>query len=193
MDERFRSKRGWVLLGLSYLLVAGLAFLVARRPATGGVEILPPPPTQTPEVTATPAAVRVYVSGAVNAPGVYTLPPGSIAEDALQLAGGPTEDADLAFVNLAATLRDGQQLHVPAFGQEPLPTVPVTALPLLVNVNTADADELETLPGIGPVTAGKIIAYREEHGPFRTVDALLLVPGIGPATLENIRGFITVH
>jgi competence protein ComEA len=193
MEEWVKTRRGWILLGVSYILVAGLAFLVARWPSSGSVEILQPPATQTPETAATPAAIRVYVSGAVHSPGVYTLAPDSIAEDALQLAGGPTEDADLTLVNLAATLHDGQQLHVPAFGQEPVPTVPLTALPLLVNVNVADAAELQALPGIGPVTADSIIAYREEHGPFRTVDALLLVPGIGPATLEKIRGFVAVQ
>ncbi len=193
MEEWFKAKRSWILLGLSYLLVAGLAFMAARWPVSGGIEILPAPLAETAEAEATSAPIRVYVSGAVQSPGVYTLPPESIADDALRLAGGPTEDADLTFVNLAATLQDGQQLHVPTFGQEPVPTVPLSSLPLLVNVNTAGADELETLPGIGPVTASSIIAYREEHGPFRTVDALLSVSGIGPATLEKIRGFITVH
>lgn len=192
MEEWIKTRRGWILLGVSYILVAGLTFLVARWPSSGGVEILPPA-VDTAEATATSAPIRVYVSGAVNRPGVYTLAADSIAEDALQSAGGPTEDADLTLVNLAATLRDGQQLHVPAFGQEPVPTVSLTTLPLLVNVNTAGAAELQTLPGIGPVTADSIIAYREEHGPFRTVDALLLVPGIGPATLEKIRGFVAVH
>lgn len=193
MEEWLKARRNWVFLGLSYLFVAGLAFMAARWPATGGVEIVLPPSAATSEAAATPAPIRVYVSGAVNSPGVYTLPHSSIAEDALQQAGGPAEDADLTFVNLAAPLQDGQQLHVPAVGQEPLPTVPVSSLPLLVNVNTAGTDELETLPSIGPVTAANIVAYREEHGPFRTVDALLFVPGIGPATLEKIRGFITVH
>jgi len=191
----FGKKRGIATLILSNLLVAGLAFLAARWPAPGGVEILPPPPTATAQPTFTPAPVRVYVSGAVKSPGVYTLPPHSIAQDALLAAGGATDDADLSRVNLAAPLEEGQQVNVPREGQpasrnSPAPTPTVTCP---VNVNTATAVQLESLPGIGPAIAERIIKYRQEHGPFRTVDALLEVPGIGEATLEKIRGCVAVQ
>lgn len=189
MIGRLGKRGGWVGLALSYILVAGIAFLAARLPAPGGVQILPPVPT------ATPAPVRVYVSGAVNAPGVYTLPPGSIAQDALLAAGGPLGEADLWLVNLAAPVSNGQQVHVPRVGekvaQKSPSSGPTPSLSPPLNLNTATAAELEQLPGIGPSLAARIVQYRQEHGPFRTVDALLLVSGIGPATLERIRGLVT--
>ena len=195
MSKWFNRRRGWVALILSNLLVAGIAFLVARWPAPGGVEILPPAPTATVLPSPTASPVRVYVSGAVIAPGVYTLPPGSIAQDALDLAGGPAEGADLSAINLALPLSSGQQVNVPQIGDETVQKNTPTAAPTMsgpVNVNTASAAELETLPGIGPIFAERIIQYRQEHGPFRTVDALLLVHGIGPATLERIRELIAL-
>jgi competence protein ComEA len=195
MSKWFNGRRGQVALILSNLLVAGIAFLVARWPASGGVEILPPAPTATALPSPTASPVRVYVSGAVIAPGVYTLPPGSIAQDALDLAGGPAEGADLPAINLALPLSNGQQVNVPRIGDKTIQKNTPTAAPTMsgpVNVNTASAAELETLPSIGPVLAERIIQYRQEHGPFRTVDALLLVPGIGPATLERFRELIAL-
>jgi competence protein ComEA len=195
MSEWFGRRRGWVALILSNLLVAGCAFLLARLPAPGGVEILPPAPTATALPTPTAAPVHIYVSGAVISPGVYTLQPGSIAQDALDLAGGPAEGADLSAVNLALPLSDGRQLNIPRAGEPTPKSTPVLAPTPSgpVNVNTASAAELETLPGIGPVIAERIIKYRQQNGPFRTVDALLLVSGIGPATLEKFRGLITLE
>jgi len=196
MLGRLSKQGGRVGLALSYILVAGIAFLAARWPAPGGVQILPPEPSPTHAPSPTPAPVRVYVSGAVVAPGVYTLPPGSIAQDAMQAAGGATQDADLALVNLAARVADGQQVHIPRVGEKvpqkgQAAAVPTPAGPL--NLNTATAAELEQLPGIGPALAARIVQYRQEHGPFRTVDALLVVSGIGPSTLERIRGLVTVE
>jgi competence protein ComEA len=198
MVDSSKKRLTWVLVLLSNLLVAGLAFMVARWPASGGIEIQPPQATPLPTPTRTPAPLRVYVSGAVNTPGVYTLPPNSITEDALSAAGGLTTDAESGAVNLAAPLRDGEQLHIPARG-EPTPSSPPTAEPASsapsgpVNINTATVEELDTLPGIGPTYAARIVQYREGNGPFRTVDALLLVQGIGPATLEKLRPFVTVE
>lgn len=188
-----KGRRGLAVLILSNALVAGVAFLLARLPAPGGVEILPPP-TAVVIPSPTPAPVRVYVSGAVKSPGVYTLPPGSIVQDAVELAGGFAEGADASSINLAARLSDGQQVPVLLKGESRPSNTPqaVATLSGPVNVNTASASELEALPGIGPVLAQIILQYRQEHGPFRTVDALLLVPGIGPATLDKIRGFITL-
>lgn len=196
MIRHLGKRGGWVGLALSYILVAGLAFLAARWPAPGSVQILPPEPSPTRAPTATPAPVRVYVSGAVRMPGVYILPPGSIAQDALEAAGGAAQDADLAAVNLAALLSNGQQVHIPRVGEKTTAKSAATATPGfsgLVNINTATAAELERLPGIGPALAARIVQYRQEHGPFRTVDALLLVSGIGPATLEKIRALVTVE
>ena len=195
MIKRLSKRGGWVGLVLSYILVAGIAFLAARWPAPGGVQILPPEPSPTPMPSPTPGLARVYVSGAVRSPGVYALPPGSIAQDAVQAAGGPTQDADLSLVNLAARVADGQQVHVPRVGEK-VAQKSSTAVPRSpsspLNINTATAAELEQLPGIGPSLAARIVQYRQEHGPFRTVDALLLVSGIGPATLDRIRPLITV-
>ncbi|MBC7260209.1 MAG: ComEA family DNA-binding protein [Chloroflexi bacterium] len=195
MIRRLGKRGGWIGLVLSYVLVAGVAFLAARWPAPGGVQILPPEPSPTPMPSPTPGLARVYVSGAVRSPGVYALPPGSIAQDAVQAAGGPTQDADLSLVNLAARVADGQQVHVPRVGEKVAQKSPTTAprspsSPL--NINMATAAELEQLPGIGPSLADRIVQYRQEHGPFRTVDALLLVSGIGPATLDRIRSLVTV-
>jgi competence protein ComEA len=138
--------------------------------------------------------IVVHVEGAVNDPGVYTLPYGSRVNDALALAGGPTEEADLARVNLAAFLSDAQQVLIPAEGEDfPLTTSGAAGdTGGLVNINTADAAQLRTLPGVGEVIAGNIISHREANGPFAAVDQLINVPRIGAATLENLRDLITV-
>lgn len=146
--------------------------------------------------------VVVHVSGAVHSPGVVQLPPGSRVEDALQAAGGTTEDADLAAINLARPLADGEQIHVPVPGEE-APSVAAPGDPGAgggadgdpgegtgggpIDLNTASAAQLEELPGVGPSIAQRILEHREKNGPFASVDALLEVSGIGPATLEKIR------
>lgn len=143
--------------------------------------------------------VVVHVAGAVQAPGVYELPAGSRAIDAVGAAGGTTADANPDAINLAAPIVDGQRLYVPRVGE----TVPAladmssaatgsTAAPGPVNLNSATADELDSLPGVGPATAAAILAYREEHGAFASVDDLAEVRGIGPAKLEALRGLVTV-
>ncbi len=120
----------------------------------------------------------------------------------MQAAGGLTAQADAARLNLAAPLADGQQVFVPAVGQ-PLPTAPPGDFAGLaappnpapagpINLNTATVEELETLPEIGPVTAAAIVAYRQEHGPFKTAEEVMEVRGIGPKTFEAIKGLITV-
>jgi competence protein ComEA len=142
--------------------------------------------------------VVVHVVGAVTAPGVQRLPAGARVADAVDAAGGATPDADLGRINLAAVLADGQQVYVLRVGETPPAPVasPGTAAgdgtgpP--VNVNTASAAELEELPGVGPATAEAIIAHREQHGPFGSVDDLLDVRGIGEAKLEQLRDRATV-
>jgi competence protein ComEA len=137
----------------------------------------------------------VHVSGAVRQPDVYELPPGSIVKDAIEVAGGPADSADLDGVNLAVELHDQQQVYVPRQG-EIVPMAPavggggVASGP--VNINTATPAELETLPGIGPKTADTIVEYREANGPFRTIEDIMDVPGIGEGTFEKIKGGITV-
>ncbi len=114
--------------------------------------------------------------------------------DALEAAGGPLEAADLAAINLAAQIADGEQIYLPTMGEDFVPAAskgPDSA-PALVNINTADESQLQQLPGIGPVMAGRIVAYRTDHGPFGSVDDLQAVTGIGPVLLSQLRSEITV-
>ena len=145
--------------------------------------------------TATPALLIVDVAGAVRKPGVYEFAEGDRVVDAIERAGGPMPKADLSLLNLAAMLVDGTQILVPKTGP-PVTGAPGGAAPGssggLVNINTASATELETLSGIGEVLAGTIVEYRDQNGPFVSVDDLLDVSGIGPATLEEIRDQVTV-
>lgn len=152
------------------------------------------------QAPASPAAVLlVHVAGAVTAPGLVHLEEGDRVADAIEAAGGPARHAELDRVNLAAPVADGEQVYVPAEGETP-PAPPEAGTgpgevgaegsPAVVNVNTAGADELETLPGIGPARAADIIAYRERDGPFQSVEDLLGVPGIGPATLDRLRELV---
>lgn len=148
-------------------------------------------------------SIVVSVEGAVAHPGVYTLPRDARVNDAVLAAGGLNADADLATVNLAARLRDGQRLVVPASGTSgdqaqatgasPVPSRGSTSSqPGLININTATIEELDTLPGIGPAKAQAIVDYRTAHGPFRSIDELVLVDGISLAMLERLRPLITV-
>jgi competence protein ComEA len=153
--------------------------------------------------TAAATEVVVHVAGAVASPGVRRLPPGSRVIDALDAAGGALPEADLARVNLASPLVDGQQVYVPKPGEQP-PVAAGAGAPggvagsggavpgALVNLNTATAEQLDTLPGVGPATAAAIIAHRDEHGPFTSVDQLIDVRGIGEAKLEQLRDLVAV-
>jgi competence protein ComEA len=182
------QRAGPFLAGLlTGLLAAGLVWLMIAEPR--GLPItLEPPPTEAP--------LHVHVTGAVLNPGVYTLSPGSIVQDALDAAGGALPGAVVEAVNLAAPVQPGEQIFVPQ-PQTPRPTS--LAAPSsqsaagLVNVNTATAPELDLLPGIGPALAQNIIDYREAHGPFASPEDLLDVPGIGPAKLEQIRDLIILR
>jgi len=137
----------------------------------------------------------VDVAGAVSQPGVYRFTIGAIVEDAIIAAGGLTTLADLDLVaktvNRAAQLNNHDKLYIPttALTAEPLATV---ATSHLININTASSALLETLPGIGPVTAGRIIDYREQHGPFRNVNNITQVEGISTSKFEAIKSLITI-
>jgi len=135
----------------------------------------------------------------VHHPEVYTLPPGSIIRDALAAAGGATSDADLDCINLAQEVRDQQQVYVPRRGEASPPAAGASGganargtTGVKVNINTATAAELETLPRIGPTMAQRIVEYREANGPFKTVEDIQNVPGIGPTTFAGIKDLITV-
>jgi competence protein ComEA len=134
----------------------------------------------------------VHVSGAVRAPGLYVLPPGARVVDAVAAAGGFAEDADRDAVNLARGLDDGEQLPVPRIGEVPPAGASPPAADGRVDLNAADAAQLETLPRIGPALAARIIAWREENGDFTSVEDLLAVPGIGDKMLESLRDLVAV-
>ena len=143
----------------------------------------------------------VEVRGAVEAPGVFALSPGARLQDAIAAAGGLSEEADLSTVNLARRLRDGELvviLALPAPGSTPvLPANGVDHATAAedprarINVNTATAEELEALPSIGEVIAARIIGYREQNGPFRSVDDLIHVQGISDETIDEFRDLVT--
>lgn len=179
---------------VSFLIVAvcivgGIVLLLATRPQPVEIIIHPPAPTGTTQPTATPAPLAVYVTGAVAEPEtLYSLPPGSRVSDAVNAAGGALPDADLERVNLAGFLHDGDQIHVPfAEEQAALPTPGGSGI---LNVNTATADELDTLPGIGPALAQAIVDYRDANGPFTSLDDLDAVSGVGPALLADLAALI---
>ena len=165
----------------------------ATAPGSGGAA---PAPTLEAEA-AKPREVVVHVVGAVHRPGLLHLREGSRVDDAIEAAGGARPKAALELVNLAAPVADGQQIVVPAAGARASgrpPGAPAAAAgegpgagTRRVSLNAATLEELDSLPGVGPVTAQKILDYREEHGAFASVDELDAVPGIGPARLEELR------
>jgi|WetSurMetagenome_2_1015567.scaffolds.fasta_scaffold133302_1 competence protein ComEA len=208
--SRAHAWRGYIGLSLVWLVVLGIALFVYRRPASQPIEILPPPtlqPTLTPLPSPTPGPLRVDVAGAVHTPGVYTLPAASIIADAIAAAGGPSDDADLDRVNKAVPLSDGMQVYVPhvaeAAAPQPVEPVPAKAAsaPLteigavgaseggaLVDINIATLAELDTLPGVGPATAQRIVDGR----PYGSIEDLMRVKGIGQATFDKLKARITV-
>jgi competence protein ComEA len=137
--------------------------------------------------TTVPEAFVVHVSGAVNRPGLVTVPSSARVADAIAGAGGATAGADLAGLNLASSVRDGDQIVVPLVGAA---TTPGRATDRGIDLNRATAAELQNLPGVGPVLAGRIVAYRDLHGPFAAVEDLLDVGGIGEAKLAEMRDSI---
>ena len=148
------------------------------------------------------AALVVHVVGAVRRPGLFRLREGARVADAVARAGGATRRADLAALNLAAPLVDGVQVLVPrrvpaigapgsAEGDLAAPSVTESGVGPKPSLSSATADELDELPGVGPVTAQKILDYRSDHGPFRSIDDLDAIQGIGPARIEQLRDLVT--
>jgi competence protein ComEA len=156
---------------------------------------LPPPPAGEAGVSGLPAArVVVDVVGAVRRPGLYRLPQRARIADAVTRAGGATAKADLAQVNLAAPLADGEQVVIPKRGVASAAgsAAPGAASPpsAPVQLSTATLEQLDSLPGVGPMTAQKILDYRQKHGAFHSVDELDAVPGIGPKRLDQLRDLV---
>ena len=204
-----QSNIGWVIaafvLGI-VLSMGGMTLLKQTQPAP--IVISPPEPTPTAVPTETAGPVQVYVNGAVVQEAVYTLPPGSLAQDAIKAAGGFAADANMSVVNLAQPMFNGAQVYVPFTAEEnATPTAVIfteaesengrgkqasLSAEGLVNINSGDAALLETLPGIGASTAAKIITFRDENGPFTTIEEIMNVPGIGQGKFDQLQDLITV-
>lgn len=217
--ERLRTWLVWFGVGrlvaasvATVVVCAGAVWLVRTPPpateaslpratattATAGSSV---PDDHTDAAVATPSTepvLLVHVAGAVVEPGVYQLVGDARVRDAIVAAGGPTATADWNALNLAASISDGVKVYVPNVGEELPPSLtappadPSGSIPTgPIDVNAATADELESLPGVGPSTATAIVTERERNGPFLDVDDLDRVPGIGPAKLEALRGLVT--
>jgi competence protein ComEA len=205
------SNNLWKFISLGSLVVVALligigAFVLRGRPTAEPIQIVPPEATATTRPTVTPGPIVAYVSGEVAVPDVYELPPGSRIKQLVEAAGGFTAEADTAAVNLAQPISDGAHVHVPAEGEAvPLQAnsalggtavpdktmIEVRAATERVNINNAGLEELESLPGIGPVTAQSILDYRAVNGAFPNIEAIMEVYGIGPAKFDKIKALIT--
>jgi competence protein ComEA len=180
-----------ILLGIILgLLFSAVVYLVAVPPKGTPISLEP---------LSTPGPITVYIHGSVQQPGVYTLPHISRLSDAVKAAGGMLDTADTSSINLAQSLKEGENIRIPS--KEDRVVVPaiqgngtdeksVSTSP--ININTATQADLETLPGIGVTRAKDIITHRETNGPFLTIDEIQKVPGIGPATFERLRPLISV-
>jgi competence protein ComEA len=175
------------------LLLAALV-LAGRYLSGAGASVSARPAPLVRERESSRPQVLVHVVGAVREPGLYELKEGSRVADAVERAGGATAKADLSLVNLAAPVADGTQVVVPARSPPAAPEATGGASPQAragpVHLNTATVEELDALPGVGPVTAQKIVDFRQANGAFASVDELDAVPGIGPARLEELRKLV---
>lgn len=174
----------FILLGLLCgLVAAGLVLLIASPSAR--ISLTVAQSTQS-------ASIQVDVDGSVLHPGVYTLQIGDRINDAIQAAGGLTNDSDTTGINLAAYIKDGQKILVPGNTHGSSSPVASDAQIQLLNLNSATLDELVELPGIGEQKANAIIEYRSTYGDFASLEDLLYVPGIGQSLLDTIRNYVTV-
>ena len=182
--------KNWQAVLLGFLLglaVSAAILLVSTRPQ-GTPILLAQVPTRT--------AIQVHVAGSVRKPDVYVLSPDARISEAITAAGGPTSNANLDAINLAAGLRDGDKIWVPSI-DEPTPpfenqATPAKAFGPKININQATVEELDRLPGIGTLKAQDIVDYRNSHGPFKTLEDIQNVPGIGNGIFEQIADLITV-
>jgi competence protein ComEA len=185
---------------LAAALLALVLVVVAWRHVAAGstapLRVAPVVPARASPAAAGAAAARllvVDVVGAVHRPGLVRLPEGSRVADAIARAGGLRRGAERAGVNFAAPVSDGQQVVVPQRGAAVAAGAGAGAAAAStgpVSLNSATAEQLDTLPGVGPVTAEKIVAYRQQHGAFRSIDELDAISGIGPSRIANLRGLV---
>ena len=191
MDSLLERNRGYILIILIALVIGGGSLLASRRqePKPLSIQV----PTVAPNPTPSPL-IKVHIGGAVVSPGVYTFKAGDRVEDAVTAAGGFTAEANRDSLNLAARLLDGQQIIISKLG-EPTPTPSAsgrgTITPSKININTASLPELESLTGIGPVTAQKIVDYRLQNGPFKRLEDLMDLKLVPASTFDKIKEMIT--
>lgn len=203
----FSTPNIFVIIGLGSLSLAVLCFIgfqiwmyVSAPDLTVQQEEQSIQNVQTGEQSSSPASIFVHVAGEVKSPGLYELSSGARLSEAIEAAGGFSENADSSSVNLARTLNDGEQIFVNSTSDRALAQSGGASSSISneqgatkkVNINTASADELMSLDGIGQATADKIIAYREKQGPFASIDQIKEVSGIGDKKFEGIKDFITV-
>jgi competence protein ComEA len=196
MDVRIPALSRRQLFGVA-VTAAVLLLLVIRHFDGGGSNaapaVTPVQPVAKPKAAASRLVV-VDVAGAVHRPGLYRLRAGSRIDDAIASAGGPTAKAQLDTVNLAAPVADGEQIVVPGRGVPGIaaasPSAAGSSPSAPLDLNSATLEQLEALPGIGPVTAQKILDYRQQHGAFHSLEELQGVPGIGPAHMAQLKGLV---
>jgi competence protein ComEA len=191
MAELALDRRRIVVAAIALVVLLGLAGRFLLR--SGGSSIPPPIRVAAPTQTAPRAQLFVDVVGAVRRPGLYRLREGSRVADAVTRAGGPTRAAQLELLNLAARIADGEQIVVPRRGPPALGgggTIGGGSPSGPVHLNSATLEQLDALPGVGPVTAQKILDYRQQHGAFGSVEELDAIPGIGPARLSQLQGLV---
>lgn len=181
--ERYRNL---IFIVVTLAILSGIGALLAYRPAATQITIIPPAFTPTPLPTNTPGPMKIYVTGAVNDPAsVFTLAAGSRVQDAIDAAGGTTDDADMARINMAAAIHDGDQIDVPALkGNGSAAIIPPTVSGP-ININTANIDELRGLPGCSPALAQRIVDYREKNGPFKSMTDVGHVSGVGKTKVRD--------
>jgi competence protein ComEA len=180
-----------LLLGLGRPRVESVDSAVSPTVVATGTPASGLDQSESPRADGGPAELVVHVAGKVHKPGIVRLPPGSRVLDAVAAAGGAHDGVDLTGLNLARMLTDGEQVLVGVPAPADAAPYPPGA-PGPVNLNTATADQLEELPGIGPALAGRILAWRNEHGRFSSIEELQEVSGIGPATFAELADLVTV-
>jgi competence protein ComEA len=191
MADLLHDRRRLLIAGVIAVVILALGGRALSRSGHTGA----PPPLHVARATTSPKPAVAYVDvvGAVRRPGLYRVRTGERVADAVARAGGPTHKADLELINLAALVADGEQVVVPRRGAAAAVAAGVgggSAPTGPVHLNSATLEQLDGLPGVGPVTAQKIVAYRTEHGGFGSVDELDAVPGIGPARLADLRPLV---
>ena len=187
-----RTQLALVVVPLVALLTVAGSRLAGVGASAGPSAALPIAPLEGDAAGAgTAPRLVVHVVGAVRRAGLFRLPEGARVADALARAGGPTKRADVSAVNLAAPLVDGQQVVVPRRGAPGSSPGGAPAAGTKVSLAIATIEQLDELPGIGPITAQKIVDWRATHGSFRSVDDLDAIPGIGPARVEQLRDLVT--